>query len=178
MTTGPLWIDAPTVSALLLVRDAVGTVSSFSSPVFLVATHSSLSPPSTASCLPSSGFCIASIALPPTWFPGNVTLSYGLTTTTTTPLLSGPSAVVLNPNASYSINNNVVIALPQRNLRAGDSFTVNVQANAANKVSLFTLSFTVDPGLSITSIGYVTSDWQAVVKKNSNTVRRARCSCA
>ncbi len=170
MTTGSMWFDAPVVSALLLARDSIGTVTAFSSPLFLIARHSVITTPISTSCSPSSGFCTASLSLPPNWFPGSASISYGFSATSTTPLLTGSSALVLNANPTSTTVNNIVLALPQRNMRQGDSFTVSVQGNITNRISLFTLSFTVDVGLSITAINYVTNDWQAAVKRNSAQV--------
>jgi hypothetical protein len=173
MTTGPIWVDSNSVSAYFLVRDANGAVGSANSRVYMVVTHSNVSYSSVStSCVTSSGVCTASLTLSSSWFvqSGNVSVSYGFSTTSTKALLAGSSAIILGANPDYVINNNVVLVLPQRSLLPGTSFSVPVYGNTTNKIALFTLSFTVDTGVNILGISYSTTDWQAVVKKNSNQV--------
>ncbi len=177
MTTGQLWSDpgvSTTISALILVRDPVGTVGP-SASVRLIVTHSNSSLGSSSAPCTASGFCTAVFTVPTNWFQANanVSLSYAVTGGVALPLLSGSNALVLNPPPTYTVTNNVVLVIPNRNLLPGTAFSIPVYGNATRKISLFTLSFTVDVGVTITGIVYSTSDWQAVVKKNSATVSQS-----
>eukprot|EP00054_Salpingoeca_dolichothecata_P028325 m.214394 g.214394 ORF g.214394 m.214394 type:complete len:6684 (-) comp26186_c0_seq6:25-20076(-) len=123
-------------------------------------TPSSSSPPGT---------CVATVELPKHWFTGDIaslSIQYAVegSQNSARQTLGATDSFVLKPKPRYSVLNNVVIEMPQRSILPGETFAVDVLANAGLSITSFSLKFESSDNIKVKSIKTDASIWRAFVQ--------------
>ena len=139
-----IYYDGSTVRVAIQVRDAGNNAQVESTQVVLAANGNGVllgqgADPSSVQCTTATatGYCVASIVMPPAWFNiegGMVTIKYGMSTTGATQTVD---IVTLHVKNTYTIANDVSITLPHRSLYNGETFNVDVSAQIGVGVKQF-----------------------------------------
>ena len=155
-----VWRDGNTVTVIFQVRDDDwNTRVLLNTTVDMLVTLENDGSTMTYTCRPddNSGMCMINVVFPPEWF--DVSSIQQTRLTYNTPDLTLIATLSLQPYATVSSLNQVVVELPSQSIFPSQTFTATAYAYTSFSVNGFTLIFETSSNINILSVSIDSSVW-------------------